>query len=54
MSHNAEKRSQALAIRCYKLREEGLTISEIADLVGIDRAKVFTRIILGKRLKSLK
>lgn len=50
---NAEKRSQQLAIRCYNLRKQGLTISEIAELVGIDRDKVFTRIILGERLHSL-
>ena len=46
----ANKRSQALAIRCYNLRQEGLTLSEIADLVGIDRDKVFTRVQLGERL----
>lgn len=50
----SEKRSQSLAIRCYKLREQGWTISEIADLVGIDRDKVRTRVILGERLESLK
>lgn len=51
--YGANKRSQALAIRCYNLRQEGLTLSEIADLVGIDRDKVRTRIILGERLESL-
>lgn len=55
MSGNgAEKRSQALSIRCYKLREEGLSISEISDIVGISRDKVYTRIILGERLESVK
>ena len=50
---NANKRSQHLAIRCAKLREEGLTLSEIANLVGIEKDKVNTRIELGKRLLSL-
>ena len=47
------KRSQHLAIRCAKLREEGLTLSEIAKLVGIEKDKVNTRIELGRRLMSL-
>jgi len=46
----ANKRSQALAIRCYNLRQQGLTISEISELVGLDRDKVYTRIQLGERL----
>lgn len=44
------KRSHALAIRCYKLRQEGLSLGEIAKLVGIDKEKVRNRIILGERL----
>lgn len=47
------KRSQHLAIRCALLREEGLTLSEIAKLVGIEKDRVNTRIELGKRLLSL-
>lgn len=47
-------RSQSLAKRCAKLRSEGLTISEIAELTGISRDKVSTRIELGERLLSLK
>lgn len=54
MNSNYNKRCQALAIRCYKLRQDGLTISEIAELVGIDREKVYTRIILGERLEENK
>jgi DNA-directed RNA polymerase specialized sigma24 family protein len=50
---NALKRSQHLAIRCAKLRAEGLTLSEIAKLVGVEKDKVNTRIELGKRLLSL-
>lgn len=49
----ALKRSQHLAVRCAKLREEGLTLYEIANLVGIEKDKVNTRIELGKRLISL-
>lgn len=51
---NSEKRSQALAIRCYKLREQGFSLSEIAEITGIERDKVYTRIVLGERLESLK
>lgn len=51
---NSEKRSQALAIRCYKLREQGLSLSEVAEMTGVDREKVYSRIILGERLESLK
>lgn len=54
MSKNGEKRSQSLAIRCYRLRQEGFSISEITALVGIDRDKVYTRIVLGERLESIK
>lgn len=49
----ANKRNQALAIRCYNLRQEGLTITAISELVGLDRDKVYTRIILGERLSNL-
>lgn len=50
----SEKRSQSLAIRCYKLREQGMSLSEISEITGIDRDKVYSRIILGERLESLK
>jgi DNA-binding CsgD family transcriptional regulator len=46
----AQKRSQALAIRCARLRDEGYSLSEIAGIVGIDKEKVNTRIELGRRL----
>lgn len=49
----ALKRSQHLSIRCALLREEGLTLSEIAKIVGIEKDKINTRIELGKRLISL-
>ena len=51
---NSEKRSHSLAIRCYKLRQEGLSLSEISEMTGIDRDKVYSRIILGERLESLR
>lgn len=53
----AQKRSHAQAIRCYNLRQERLfsfteafTLSQIADIVCIDKEKVRARIILGERL----
>lgn len=49
----AQKRSQALAIRCYNLRQEGFTLSQIADIVCIDKEKVRARILLGERLVNL-
>ena len=49
----AQKRSHAIAIRCYKLRQEGFTLSQIADIVCIDKEKVRARILLGERLVSL-
>lgn len=33
---------------------EGLSLSEISEITGIDRDKVYARIILGQRLESLK
>lgn len=50
----AQKRSHALAIRCYNLRQEGFTLSQIADIVCIDREKVRARILLGQRLLDAK
>lgn len=47
-------RAQSLAKRCAKLREQGCTIGEIAELTGISREKVNARIELGQRLLSLK
>ncbi len=46
-------RSQNLAKRCARLYAEGCTLSEIADITGIDREKIKTRIELGQRLISL-
>lgn len=49
----AQKRSRALALRCYNLRQEGFTLSQIADIVCIDKEKVRVRILLGQRLVQL-
>lgn len=49
----AEKRSQAKAIRAAKLYSDGVSLSEIASLIGIDKAKVKPRIELGQRLMTL-
>lgn len=49
----AQKRSRALAIRCYNLRQEGFTLSQIADIVCIDKEKVRARILLGERSLGL-
>ena len=49
----AQKRSHALAIRCYNLRQEGYTLSQIAEIVCIGKEKVRGRILLGERLVSL-
>lgn len=49
----AEKRSHMLAIRCYKLRQEGYTLSEIASITGLERDKVASRVNLGERLASV-
>lgn len=49
----AQKRSHAQAIRCYNLRQEGYTLSQIADIVCIDKQKVRARILLGQRLVQL-
>lgn len=48
----AHKRSHALAIRCAKLREQGLSLGEIAEVTGVDRDKIKARIELGQRLKE--
>lgn len=49
----AAKRSRALAKRCARLRQEGMSLQSIAELVGIQKDQVPTRIKLGERLLSL-
>lgn len=36
----SQKRSNALAIRCYRLRQEGYTLSEIVEITGLERDNV--------------
>lgn len=50
----AQKCSHSLTIRCYNLRQEGFTLSQIADIVCIDKEKVRARILLGERLLDAK
>ncbi|QYM99534.1 MULTISPECIES: hypothetical protein [Pseudomonas] len=49
----AHKRGQHLAIRCAKLRREGLSLSEVAQATGIKKEQANAKIILGERLLSL-
>lgn len=53
MSSGSEKRSQALAIRGAKLRRQGLSLSQVADHVGLPKDAIAARIKLGERLLSL-
>lgn len=50
----AQKRSHAQAIRCYNLRQDGFILSQIAEIVCIDKEKVRARILLGERLLDAK
>ena len=47
-----ELRSRALAIRVYKLRLEGVSVKETAEIAGIDRDRVRTLQVLGQRLSE--
>ncbi|MBP5119602.1 hypothetical protein HUS85_27585 [Pseudomonas protegens] len=49
----AHKRGQQLAIRCAKLRREGLSLSEVAQATGIKKEQVNAKVTLGERLLSL-
>ena len=49
----AAKRRHAVAKRCARLRQQHLSLSEIAEATGIERDKVATNIQLGERLLSL-
>lgn len=49
----AHKRGQQLAIRCAKLRREGVSLSEIARLTSINKEQVNAKVTLGERLLSL-
>lgn len=45
---------QYLAIRCAKLRREGLPPTEVALIAGVDRERVAAKIKLGEWLLSLR
>ncbi|CAI8811867.1 Sigma70_r4_2 domain-containing protein [Pseudomonas chlororaphis] len=49
----AHKRGQQLAIRCAKLRHEGLSLSEVVQATGIKKEQANAKIALGERLLSL-
>lgn len=49
----AHKRGRQLAIRCAKLRREGLSLSEVAQAAGIKKEQANAKITLGERLLSL-
>lgn len=49
----AHKRGQQLAIRCAKLRREGVSLSEIARITSINKEQVNAKVTLGERLLSL-
>lgn len=46
-------RAQALAKRAYKLRADGISVREAAELLGVHKSRVRTLQILGERLLSL-
>ena len=47
------KRAHAVAMRCAKLRRDGMPLGAISEATGVDRSKVSARIELGERLLSL-
>lgn len=49
----AAKRRHAVAKRCARLRQQHLTLTEIAETTGVERGKVAGNIQLGERLLSL-
>lgn len=49
----ADKRSQALAKRVYKLRLDGISCKQTAELVGVHKGRIRTLQLLGERLLSL-
>lgn len=46
----AELRANALAKRVAALRNQGVSVKEVSELVGVDRSRVRTLQILGERL----
>jgi len=48
-----DKRARALAIQIAKLRRQGMTNRQIAEIVGIDVKRVPSKADIGERLLSL-
>lgn len=46
----AELRANALAKRVAALRGEGVSVKQVAELVGVDRSRVRTLQLLAERL----
>lgn len=53
MGNGAQQRNRALAIRCAKLADDGLTHRAIAELVGKQPEQIKALIALGQRLRAL-
>lgn len=49
----ARLRGQAIAIRCARLRDQGLTSREIAKTVGKKPEQIRALELLGRRLQAL-
>ena len=48
-----DKRARALAVQIAKLRRQGMTNRQIAEIVGIDVKRVPSKVDIGERLLSL-
>ena len=48
-----DKRARALAIQIAKLRRQGMTNRQIAEIVGVDVKRVPSKVDIGERLLSL-
>lgn len=53
MGSGAEQRNRALALRCAKLADDGLTHREIAKLVEKRPEQIKALISLGERLRQV-
>lgn len=49
----SEKRCQALARRVYRLRADGVSVKQTAELVGVHKGRVRTLQVLGERLMQV-
>lgn len=49
----SEKRSQAMARRVYQLRADGISVKQVAELVGVHKGRIRTLQILGERLMQV-